>query len=285
MTSHGFVLSVDAICGAGKSTLCNFINAHFGAGAADQTSHERRRRLVELLTTGAISERALGASDSTLVSSDACAAVLPDANTPAGAIANMLIEGRVQCIVESPNKYLLELFYGQPDDYAWYLQNVTQKSCAEVHLAAHMESRANDRLVLIDRSAIGNAAFAHLNHAINPARITALNIQHFDDFTQTCILDKFPSDLFVLLSMPIETCERRLKRRREITRESIPDRAYLEQLERHHDALMAYGADDAFPYAPEHVQRKLNIEGDPQESVSALCRRVLLGVFERVNCA
>lgn len=277
LAKRGFVLSIDAICGAGKSTLCRFIDQHFGSGSADVDNDERQRRLVSLLQDHHISERPLAWSKSDLLAPASSA--LPEPGTPGHAIAQMLIGGRVKVIVETPNKNLLEMFYAEPDRYAWLLQNITQKGCAEVHLNAHIEAERSDALILIDRSAIGNAAFAHLNHKINPNRITEKHLEHFDDFTKNHILNEFPSDMFVLLNMPLETCIKRLKQRSIKTGESIPDAAYLAQLEEQHDLFMAYEQGGAFPYAPQHASKKVVLETHAHVSVSELCSSLFAHLF------
>lgn len=276
MSQRGYVLSIDAICGAGKSTLCRFIDQHFGSGARDVDDDERRRRLVSLLEHGYISDRPLAWSSSDLVG----AGVLPPEGTRGHAIAQMLIGGRVKVVVETPNKVLLEKFYAEPDRYAWFLQNITQKGCAEVHLNARIDSEANDTLVLIDRSAIGNAAFAHLNHQINPKRITEEHLKHFDDFTKNHILNEFPCDTFVVLNMPLATCVKRLEQRSKKTGESIPDVSYLTALELMHDAFMRYGVPEQFPYAPHLVDRKLVLDTHANMAVSEVCNLLLTRLFQ-----
>lgn len=217
---RGAVISLNGLCGSGKSAFIDWVERNFGKSIGDTKRDTNARRIFGHT---AIDNRKF------------------DDSYAMGAI----LRGNLYVYKETPSVIVRENFYANPPDWAWYFQNVQQRKCLEFMIEAQHYAQYEGAICWIDRDLYGNACFElkHSETGVIPPELHATYKTLNDS-----IFAEFSPDVTLLLDAPVEVCYERLEMRRKTSHESIPDCNYLRELRVAHDKILGYGDDSVIQY-------------------------------------
>lgn len=216
----GHVISLEGVCGVGKTHFCKFLNENFGS----HLSSEMRSKHAN----------SLGLMNGQLQKSSAL---------------SMMISHGVNIYLETPCPIALEAFYANPKEQAFTFQAMQQAKCLETFLIGSHMAKTTGALSILDRSFLGNWCFEDLQY--QSGYMSEEQHRYYQTLNAAFVTHNRYPNLIVLLDANINECVTRLDYRRTKTNESIPDTDYLRKLYSTHDKIIGYGDQQEINYSPE----------------------------------